>query len=289
MFFINTATHPSQNPYQLSQAKNIMKKQPIHLRKEYSIVSILLTVITCVALITLQACKKDQENIIKTNSDPAEQSTTAKKGGGGGGGNGGGTTTGFIRNILSGNASRLISGKTDSIWVNFTKAAPSSGWTLNLSSSDAVAAIVPSTYPVPAGATTVHPPVRGGNISNAKTVTLSVSLLGQTQTTSIKVFPLTATFPAPQLQSPGNGVSFKSREIVTFDWNDNNNAYGYELQIADNTSFQNLVLHIITPNSIYPASYFNGFGKRYWRVRFVDASDNPGPWSAVRTFEVKQK
>lgn len=240
--------------------------------------------ISLVCTLLFAGCSKNVEIFQPAGNDrAAEPVVRAQKGGGGG------NTSGFIQNILSGTASRLIAGTTDSIWINFTQAAPSSGWTLNLSSSDAFSVIVPSTYAVPPGATTVHPPLRGGKVANAKTVTVNVSLLGQTKTTSIKVFPLTATFPAPQLLSPGNGAGFKSREIVTFDWNDNNNAYGYEFQVSDAISFQNLIIHVITPNSIFVASYFNGFGKRYWRVRFVDASNNAGPWSAVRSFEVRAK
>jgi hypothetical protein len=101
------------------------------------------------------------------------------------------------------------------------------------------------------------------------------------------VFPLTASFPAPQLQSPGNGANFKSREIITFQWNANNNAYFYQLQIAPNTGFTNPETNLLLNDPFWRQSAFVA-QTNFWRVRFVDASGNGGPWSQVRSFSIRQ-
>lgn len=206
------------------------------------------------------------------------------KGGGNGGGN---NNNGFIQSVISGTASRLISTKTDSILVSFTQAAPAGGWTLQLTSSDPSAVQIAPAYFVPEGSFTVFPPVTAGNVANAKNVTITVKLLSQTKTTTLKVFPLTAAFPAPQLQSPGNGAGINFRIQVKFDWNDNNNAYYYHLQISTDKAFTDLVTDIETDQSIWGQSYFNGTGTRYWRVAFVDAGGNLGLWSEIRNFVEK--
>lgn len=143
--------------------------------------------------------------------DKTETPSAVNAGAKGGGVN---TTTGLWQSLLSGTASRLVAGKTDSLLVRFTQPAPAAGWTITLSSSNAAAAQVPATYLVPAGVSVVHPPVTGGNVSDATNATVSVRLNTEARNTNVKVFPLRAGFPAPQLQSPGNGADFKPRTIA---------------------------------------------------------------------------
>jgi hypothetical protein len=233
----------------------------------------------------LSACKKHCDNI--ANVTPNNSAHEPKASGSGGGGGGGGNPTGFIQNVLSGTASRLIGTKTDSIYINFTQPAPAGGWTLQLTSSNASAISVSSTLFLAPGQTNIRAYVTGGSIANAANVTISVKLGAQTKTTNLKVFPLTATFPAPQLQSPGNGSNVKAQILVLFDWNDNNNAYYNDIQMAYDPAFTNLVFNLWVDNSQYPTDGFNGTGWRYWRVRYRDASQNPGPWSVTRSLEVK--
>lgn len=232
------------------------------------------------SIIILYSCNKTYD--VLPSSLLASKIADSK--GGGNGGGGGVNNSGLIQSVLSGTASRLVSTKTDSILVSFTQAAPAGGWTLQLTSSDPSAVQIAPTYFVPAGSSVVHPNVTAGNIANAKNATITVKLLSQAKTTVLKVFPLTATFPAPQLLSPSNGKSFKSREIVTFDWNDNNNAYYSHLQISLDKAFTNLATNLLLDESIWPQSFFNGTGTIYWRIAFVDASGNDGPWSEVRNF-----
>jgi len=79
----------------------------------------------------------------------------------------------------------------------------------------------------------------------------------------------------------------KEGSKVTFDWDNNSNAYYYQLQVSENADFFSLMYDFLLNESIYPIDYFNGSGVRYWRVRFVDASGTGGPWSEVRSFTVK--
>lgn|GEM_PF-6647811 len=238
----------------------------------------LIATFTVLSLVILSACNKEPVTTSTINSKPKAD------GSGKGGGN---TTTGLIQSVLSGNAARLIAGTTDSIWVSFTQPAPPGGWVLNLTSSNPGAAQVASTHVVPAGQRSAQPHVTGGQITNATTATITVRLNTETKSTTIKVFPLTATFPAPPLQSPGNNKTFKPREIVDFTWAGNNNAYYYQLQIANNSSFTNPETDLLLNDPFWRQSAFSGL-TLYWRVRYVAAGGGSGPWSEVRTFSIKQ-
>lgn len=239
----------------------------------------------CSLLLLLFSCTKEIKDASSSQALSQTSATQAplSKGGGSGGGT---TTTGFLQNVLPSNAYRLVSGNNSNFFVSFTQTAPS-GWVLNLSSNDP-SVKVPATFAVPAGAFNVEPPITSSTISTAKQVTISVSLLGQTKSTTFKIFPAAATFSAPQLQSPGDRAGFKSRIQIKFTWSDNSNAYYHDLQISDSPTFTSSYLDEVYLNDpIWGQSYFNGLGKRYWRVRYIDASNNPGPWSAVKSFEIK--
>ncbi|MBA3647845.1 MAG: hypothetical protein H0W62_04725 [Chitinophagales bacterium] len=229
------------------------------------------------AILAFTACTKNND------LQPSSQEEIALKGGSGGGGN----NTGFLQSVVPGGAANLISGKTDSIFVSFTQPAPAAGWTLTLTSSNA-AVTVPATFFVKAGLTSVYVPVSASTVASAVNVTITVKLSAQSKSTTIKLFPLTySSFPAPQLQSPGNGSKFGLQLLVTFDWNDNNNAYLYDFQVSKDANFSAVLLELYLPTSIYPTNWFDGTGTRYWRVCFLDASQNGGPWSQVNNFEIK--
>lgn len=229
------------------------------------------------------ACTKQHELIsLATSATPADISTTSKGSGSGGGGN---QTTALLSFI--GGASRLIGGDNDSIQVNFTQPAPAGGWTVSFTTSDPSVRL-PASYPVSAGQYFIHVPLTSTVTTIAKVVTITVKLNAESKSNTVKVFPLHYSFPAPQLQSPGEGAGFKNRILVKFTWSDNINAYYHDIQVSDDRTFSNTpMLEVYLNDPIWAASYFNGLGKRYWRVRYVDSSGNFGPWSDIRSFEIK--
>lgn len=248
-----------------------------------------LIFVTATSLILLTSCEKDirgnqNENASNTTLQLSSTSASTSKGSGSGGG--GATTAGFISFV--GGTFKLIGGNADSIQINMTQPAPAGGWVLNLSSSTPSFQI-PATFLVPAGVSIVHVPVTSSEITSTKSVTITAKLLGQTKSSpSFDMFPLHATFPAPKPGSPGNGAGFKNRLQVKFSWSDNANAYYQDLQISDHPSFAGSYLdEVYLDDPIWAQSYFNGLGRRYWRVRYIDGSGAPGPWSEVRNFEIK--
>lgn len=237
--------------------------------------------LTVIALPFFFSCTKDA-NI---SSDPAGKTVSTAQAAAKGGGGGGSTITGPISFV--GGTFKLVGGNSDSIQINLTQTAPA-GWVLALSSNDP-AFRVPSSFPVPQGAFVVHVPITSSIIASTKTITVTATLLGQSVSSSpFKIFPLHYSFPAPQLQSPGNGSGFKNRLQVKFTWSDNVNAYYHDLQISDTPTFNSTYLdEVYVDNPIWAQSYFNGLGKRYWRVRYIDGSGTPGPWSPINGFEIK--
>lgn len=236
-----------------------------------------------VTLFVIAGCKKSNQEILQTSTPSSDTSfINAKNGSGGSGG-----STGLISSI--GGAFRLIGGNSDSIQVNFSQPAPASGWALSLRSSDPSIQL-PSTVVAPAGAFIIHPALTSSVIPASKNVTITATLGTESKSFVLKVFPLHyRAFAAPKLQSPGNGAGFKSRIQVKFTWTDDVNAYYHDLQISADPTFSSTTMDEVYLNDpIWAQSYFNGLGKRYWRVRYIDASGAPGPWSQANWFEIKQ-
>lgn len=246
--------------------------------------------LTATGILFLSSCKKENSTIESdntTNSTTSITGTSPNSKGGGNNGGGGTTFSGFISFI--GGTIKLIGGHSDSIQINLAQPAPATGWSLSLSSSNPAVQIPPA-FAVTAGTQYVHVPITSSIVNNTTSVTITASLLGQSKTSrSFEVFPLHANFASPKLQSPGNGSGFKNRLLIKFTWSDNSNAYYHDLQISDSPAFSSAYLdEVYLDNPIWAQSYFNGLDKRYWRVRFIDASGTPGPWSEVRNFEIKQ-
>ena len=233
------------------------------------------------ALFIMAGCKKNNKEILQSISSTDSTTLISAKGGGGGV-----NPTGMISFI--GGAFRLIGGNSDSIQVNFTQAAPAQGLTVSLTSSDP-AVQLPATFFVPAGEYIIHPHLTSSLISASKNVTITVTLGAESKSFVLKVFPLHYRFStSPKLQSPGNGSGFKNRMQVKFTWTDDPNAYYHDIQISDDPSFTHGTMDEVYLNDpIWGQSYFNGLGKRYWRVRFTDGNGTPGPWSVTNWFEVK--
>lgn len=95
---------------------------------------------------------------------------------------------------------------------------------------------------------------------------------------------LAATPSVPTLAQPANGASFASDASVTFRWNAAANVTSYELQIARDAAFTDLVTSedeiTGTQQSLGP---FDPNATYHWRVRGRNG-ENEGPWSATRAF-----
>ena len=236
------------------------------------------------------SCRKATEDLYTPaagNSTASPAAITAK---GGGSGSGGGNNSrimapsGPITGI--GVLIKHEGGINDSIWIGLNQATQ--GTIITLSSSNP-SLHVPTSVAIPAGATFgFYVQVSSSAVSSTQTTTVTASLTGQSKTSAaFNIYPAHVTFTAPQLSSPGNGSKFKNRLQVTFSWAANVNAYYHDIQISDNAAFSgDPVLEVYTDNPIFPASYFNGLGIRYWRVRYIDGSGSFGPWSAVRNFQI---
>lgn len=231
--------------------------------------------ISAVLLLSLTACKK--ETTPETNAKVKSPSQINAKGGGS-------TATGILQNVAPFKV-KLKSGDATSLLVSFTTTAPAGGYTLQVTSSNA-AVQVPATYEVPAGSYVEYLPISTTVISgSAINVTITVKLGTESKTVTIKLYPLSFILNAPSLQSPGNNASFANPKLVTFKWTDNANAFYHYIQISNTPDFAKpLWLEISTDNPVYATSYFGNNVRYYWRVCYVDASNNLGPWSPVRTF-----
>lgn len=222
-------------------------------------------------------CSKKEDLVLST-----PQNTISEERGGGGNNN-----VGFINYAVPQDV-RWKSGLPTYIFVGFSQPAPSGGWTLTLTSNNANY-IVPATYNVPAGTLGIQIPVTTNVVNDGVIVTFTVKLGTQTKTNTVKLFPPTATLPAPQQLAPSNGKSFNFGIQITYDWNDHNNAYYGLMQLSTSNTFPNTKETVTFANfeSFFATNFTPGTGTLYWRVAFYDASDNKGPWSTVRTIVVK--
>jgi hypothetical protein len=99
--------------------------------------------------------------------------------------------------------------------------------------------------------------------------------------------PVSSPLPAPSLQTPSNDARFDPGVSITFNWTDVAGAASYTIQIDDSDSFSSPL--IVNQNGVSSQFITSTFPVRtmWWRVRANDASGNPGNWSFVRRFEVK--
>jgi hypothetical protein len=97
----------------------------------------------------------------------------------------------------------------------------------------------------------------------------------------------TGPLPAPSLTSPASDARFSPEQNITFDWSDVSGAASYTIQIDDQDTFPSPLI----VNQIVTASQFSSgtlpTRRMWWRARANDGSGNPGNWSSVRRFEVK--
>ncbi|MCE1164429.1 MAG: hypothetical protein LWX07_03390, partial [Bacteroidetes bacterium] len=91
---------------------------------------------------------------------------------------------------------------------------------------------------------------------------------------------------APTLISPANGANILTT-TPTLDWNDVSGAVSYEVQVATDSGFVNMILNSGTTASQYsvPSGTLAGNLTYFWRARAENGSGT-GPWSAVWKFRI---
>ncbi len=89
------------------------------------------------------------------------------------------------------------------------------------------------------------------------------------------------------LISPTNNLT--DSKLPSFEWETLSGSEGYEFQISDSSSFENIIVDKeVSTTSYTPDSALIGKGMYYyWRVRGVKADSIKGLWSETRRFKIK--
>ncbi|MCE7985228.1 MAG: VWA domain-containing protein [Caldilinea sp. CFX5] len=90
--------------------------------------------------------------------------------------------------------------------------------------------------------------------------------------------------PDPPFSRPGNGAILDAANVV-LGWSVLPHAARYQLQLATDASFANLVVNTATQYADYHHDGRLGPGAFYWRVRTETTQGEVGPWSAPLTFQ----
>jgi hypothetical protein len=117
---------------------------------------------------------------------------------------------------------------------------------------------------------------------------MSASYSNVTRTATLTVNPAPAgPLPAPSLLSPAADARFAPGQNIPFDWSDVSGAASYTIQIDDHDQFPSpwLVNQTVTASNFSSSSLPTR--TMWYRVRANGASGDPGNWSSVRRFEVK--
>ncbi|MCX7879997.1 MAG: aryl-sulfate sulfotransferase [Ignavibacteria bacterium] len=93
----------------------------------------------------------------------------------------------------------------------------------------------------------------------------------------------TTIYEKVELFSPENNVRHQLLNIP-FSWQSNNNAKGYQFQLAYDSVFHLIVIDTIVYNAGINVSNLAYFTEYYWRVRLI-RDKHFGIWSEVRTFQ----
>ncbi len=227
---------------------------------------------------------------------------------------------------LSLNPTTVTGGQSSQGTVTLSSPAPADGVVVALSSTNTGVAQVPASVTVLAGATRATFTVSTSPVSGSGTWSeIRASAGGLTRWAILNVnpgstlptatptpvpptptpAPPTATptatsaaastptatpagpLPAPSLLSPANDARFSPGQTITFDWSDVTGAASYTIQIDDTETFgSSLIVNQTVTASVYTNSTLPTI-RMWWRVRANDAAGNPGAWSTVRRFEVK--
>jgi hypothetical protein len=105
---------------------------------------------------------------------------------------------------------------------------------------------------------------------------------------SIVIFGLISqsrVYAQPQLESPANGSTLSTLK-VTLQWQSVSNATDYELQIATDNGFQNMLDDEMTSGATSETLYFNDGQTYYWRVAAYYADETNSGFSSYNYFTI---
>jgi hypothetical protein len=186
------------------------------------------------------------------------------------------------------NPSSVTGGNTSQATVTLSSAAPSGGAVVTLSSSNTAVATVPASVTIVAGMTSGTATVTSKTVTTSATATITATYNSVSRSAILTVNPSGGgTLPAPLLLAPAADARFAPGTNITFDWTDVSGAATYTIQIDDSDTFS---VPLIVEQNVTTSQFSSSTlpTKTMWfRARANDASGNPGSWSAIRRFEVK--
>lgn len=121
--------------------------------------------------------------------------------------------------------------------------------------------------------------------SNDITVKVSTPSINRTITTNLQVY--NSAFSAQTLTSPSQGALGVDLN-PTLSWELQSNAKSYELQVATDIGFNNLILSVNTTDPNYTITGLMEATAYYWRVRPINDCAN-GAYSSVNAFATYQQ
>ncbi len=189
---------------------------------------------------------------------------------------------------LAFNPSTVVGGNPSTGTVTLSRAADASGALVTLSSGNPAVVSVPAGVTVAAGATSANFTATTASVAATTSVTVTAALNGQAVGAALTVTPASSgPLPAPTLLSPANDARFPPGQAISFDWTDVAGAASYTIQIDDADTFTAPLT--VNQTVTQSATTISGLPTQrlWWRVRANDASGNPGAWSAVRRFELR--
>lgn len=172
--------------------------------------------------------------------------------------------------------------------VALTAEAPPGGALIDITSNSS-AATVPATVTVPAGTSSATFTITTNAVPTPTSVTIAATYGAGTSTATLTVTPPPTAPPelsAPSLLSPANDTRWAPGVSRTFDWTDVSGAATYTLQVSTSSTFTTVELGRTVTASQTTLS-LSSQGTRYWRVRANDTAGSTGPWSATRSFRIK--
>jgi hypothetical protein len=190
----------------------------------------------------------------------------------------------------------VAGGSTATGTVFLSSPAPAGGISVTLSTSNSAVARVPGIVTVPAGQSSATYSVTTFAVSGSTAVIIT-AFYDVTRSANVTVTPGApppsptpapgGTLGAPSQLAPAADARFAPGTNIPFDWSDVSSAANYTIQISDQNSFPApLIVNQTVATSQFSTSALPA-KTMWWRVRANNTAGNPGSWSAVRRFEVK--